>query len=91
MSKRMTLIIGAICSNGLFFCSDTEEGTTMGGKRSVHKLVDTSSPNRSSWHLILGAAGYGPLCEIAMKRIIETARRRDKDFLANHEAIIGQE
>jgi len=85
----MTLIIGAICSNGLFFCSDTEEGTTMGGKRSVHKLVDTS--NHPCWHLVLGAAGFGPLCEIAMEQITEAARREKQDFLVKHKTIIGQE
>jgi 20S proteasome alpha/beta subunit len=89
MSKRMTLIIGAICSDGLFFCSDTEEGTVMGGKRTVHKLADAS--DHPSWHLVLGAAGFAPLCEIAMKQITEAARREKQDFLAKHEAIIGQE
>lgn len=89
MAKRMTLIIGAICSNGLYFCSDTEEGTTMGGKRTVHKLADVS--DHPSWHLVLGAAGFGPLCEIAMKQITEAARRERHDFLAKHETIIGQE
>lgn len=89
MGKRMTLIIGAICSDGLFFCSDTEEGTASGGKRSVHKLVDVS--DYPSWHLMLGAAGFGPLCEIAMKQITEAARREKQDFLAKHETIIGLE
>jgi 20S proteasome alpha/beta subunit len=85
----MTLIVGAMCSNGLFFCSDTEEGTTMGGKRSVRKVVDTFS--HPSWHLVLGAAGFGPLCEIAMEQIAEAARREKHDFLANHKMIIGRE
>jgi 20S proteasome alpha/beta subunit len=89
MGKRMTLIIGAICSNGLFFCSDTEEGTLMGGKRTVHKLADVS--DHPSWHLVLGAAGFGPLCEIAMQRITEAARREKKDFLVKHEEIISHE
>jgi 20S proteasome alpha/beta subunit len=89
MGKRMTLVIGAICSNGLYFCSDTEEGTTMGGKRTVHKLTDVS--DHPSWHLVLGAAGFGPLCEIAMKQITEAARREKHDFLAKHETIISQE
>jgi 20S proteasome alpha/beta subunit len=89
MSKRMTLIIGASCSNGLYFCSDTEEGTASGGKRSVHKLCDAY--DHPSWHLVLGAAGFGPLCEIAMKRIADAARREKTNFLADHEQIIGQE
>jgi competence protein ComEC len=39
-SKRMTLVIGALCANGMVFCSDTEEGTVGGGKRDVRKLFD---------------------------------------------------
>jgi 20S proteasome alpha/beta subunit len=89
MGKRMTLIIGAICSDGLYFCSDTEEGTPGGSKRAVHKLTEIS--DYPSWHLVLGASGFGPLCEIAMKRIAEAARRERRDFLAKHETIIGNE
>ena len=61
----------------------------MGGKRTVHKLAEVS--DYPSWHLVLGAAGFGPLCEIAMKQIIEAARLERKDFLAKHETIIGHE
>jgi hypothetical protein len=89
MNKRMTLIVGAICSNGLFFCSDTEEGTPMGGKRSVRELTDISGHPRR--HFALGAAGFGPLCEIAMEQLIEAARREKQDFMAQHQAIIGRE
>lgn len=89
VSKRMTLIIGAMCSDGLYFCSDTEEGTSMGGKRSVRKLCDVS--NHPSWHLVMGAAGFAPLCDIAMNRIMEGAKRDKGKFLDDHESMIGHE
>ncbi|MBZ5600046.1 MAG: hypothetical protein LAN83_17185 [Acidobacteriia bacterium] len=89
MSKRMTLVVGTICTNGLFFCSDTEEGTVMGGKRTVQKLIHVSA--FPQWHLVFGTAGFGPLCELAMRRISDAARLNKNEFLAKHETIIGDE
>ena len=88
MSKRMTLVIGAMCSDGMLFCSDTEESTSMGGKRAVKKLFATDT---TSWCLVVGAAGFGPLCDIAAKRICDAACAKAKTFAADHEHIIENE
>ena len=88
MSKRMTLIVGAKCSDGMFFCSDTEEGTMMGNKRSVKKLSNVPHKN---WHLVFGAAGFGPLCDVAAKWISNAALNSGDKFMAEHEKVIGDE
>jgi 20S proteasome alpha/beta subunit len=85
MSKRMTLVIGALCDNGMVFCSDTEEGTSMGGKRDVHKLFPYSA---NDWRMIVGTAGFGPLCDVVEKRIrIKTS---DADFIQKHQSKLGE-
>lgn len=89
MSKRMTLVIGTMCADGLLFCSDTEEGTLGGGKRAVTKLYDTGSyPN---WHMVFGAAGFAPLCEVAAQRIKIAAMANRDTFGEAPEAIIREE
>jgi len=88
MNKRMTLIIGTVCVNGLFFCSDSEEGSPSGAKRQVNKLF---AKRGSSWQMIIGGAGVGSLCDIAVQRIFAAADKRNDDFLAEHETIIGDE
>jgi 20S proteasome alpha/beta subunit len=79
MSKRMTLVIGAFCVNGMVFSSDTEEGTSLGGKRNVHKLFEYSG---NDWKMLVGTAGFGPLCDVAAKRIEAIP---DSDFIHTHD------
>jgi len=83
MSKRMTLVIGALCDNGMVFCSDTEEGTVGGGKRPVRKLFEFAEKNMD-WQMIVGTAGFGPLCDVAVKRIRSAAQAND--FIVDHDA-----
>jgi hypothetical protein len=87
MSKRMTLVIGALCTDGMVFCSDTEEGTAGGGKRDVHKLFSFGG---SKWSMLIGTAGFGPLCDIAIKRIDATVRLDPDGFFAEHETKLGE-
>lgn len=81
---RMTLIVGAECLDGMLFCSDREENTPQGGKRSVQKLFEKSGSN---WSMVIGTAGHGPLCEVVIKRIMGAAGL-DTDFAAKHEQTI---
>ena len=69
--RRMTLVIGARCSDGLIFCADREETTELGGKRSVSKLYDASG---DGWSMAIGTSGSGPISEIAVNRIIKEAQ-----------------
>jgi len=85
MSKRMTLVIGAFCVNGMVFCSDTEEGTSLGGKRDVHKLFEYPGDD---WRMVVGTAGFGPLCDIAAKRI--GVKTTDADFIQKHNAHLSK-
>lgn len=84
MSKRMTLVVGALCDNGMVFCSDTEEGTGGGGKRDVHKLFEFQG---KGWGMLVGTAGFGPICDIAAHRIEAVAK--SQDFILNPEGILG--
>jgi len=83
----MTLIVGTLCADGMFFCSDSEESTALGNK-SVKKLYSIGG---QSWHMFLGAAGFGPLCDVAIGRIAAEAKLKETDFLAFHESIVGEE
>jgi 20S proteasome alpha/beta subunit len=82
MSKRMTLVIGALCENGMVFCSDTEEGTVGGGKRPVRKLFEFSGDD---WQMVIATAGFGPLCDVAIKRIDQ--KTKTHDFLNDHDTL----
>jgi len=42
--KRVTLIMGARYDEGLIFCSDMEQNTASGGKRSVRKMFESDGP-----------------------------------------------
>jgi 20S proteasome alpha/beta subunit len=85
MSQRMTLVVGAICAGAFVFCSDMEESTELGGKRSVHKLYTTLEP---TWSMVLGTAGSGPLSEVAVRRLRGVAKHAAGKFIAKHEKII---
>lgn len=67
------------------FCSDTEEGTSGGGKRDVHKLFEYSG---EEWKMIVGTAGFGPLCDVGAKRI--GALAVSSNFLQQHEQMLGE-
>src|SRR5437899_1142546 len=85
MSKRMTLVIGALCENGMVFCSDTEEGTAGGGKRPVRKLFQFAD---SDWQMVVGTAGFGPLCDVAIKRIDQ--KTKAQNFLKDHDTKLSE-
>lgn len=70
----MTLIIGALALDAMVFCSDTEEGTSGGGKRDVRKL---STYRGDDWEMIVGAAGFGPLCDLIAARIRSVSEASD--------------
>jgi len=71
----------------MLFCADTEENTPLGNK-AVKKMF---SLHGESWHMFIGAAGFGPLCDVAIKRIAVEAKAKENEFLASHETIIGAE
>lgn len=77
----MTLVVGAICSDGMFFCADTEESGGGGFKRQVQKLYQDGS---SAWGLTVGTAGHGKLSEMAALRIIEVACHNPTTFVSDH-------
>jgi len=81
----MTLVIGSLCANGMVFCSDTEEGTGGGGKRYVHKIFEFHGDR---WEMLVGTAGFGPLCEIAVNRIQQAVKA--DGFIENSETQIQQ-
>jgi len=81
----MTLVIGAFCENGMAFCSDTEEGTVGGGKRDVRKLFDFCG---DGWSLLIGTAGFGPLCDVGAKRIMIAAA--NADFMQRHDERLSE-
>ena len=83
----MTLIIGALCSDGIFMCSDTEEGTALGNK-AVRKLRRLSG---DSWHMAFGSAGFGPICDVALQRVSNAARGAGDNFIVDYEKVIGSE
>lgn len=77
----MTLVIGTVCSDGMFFCADTEEGTADGFKRQVQKLYQNGTKD---WGIIVATAGHGALSEMAATRIIGAAFQDPATFVANH-------
>ena len=83
--KRMTLVIGTVCSDGLFFCADTEEGTTSGHKRHVSKLYPAGM---DKWELVVATAGYGVLSDMAAKQIIGAALASSDTFILRHRDVI---
>lgn len=89
MSKRMTLVIGAMCSDGMYFCCDTEEGTLTGNKRHAKKLFHAS--HGAKWHLVIGTAGFAPLCDVAVKSISDSAIAAGDHFFRKHEELIEDE
>lgn len=82
----MTLIAAVKCVEGMVICSDMEENTAYGGKRAVNKLFDCMG---QSWGMFIGAAGYSPLCDVAIRKIIKAAKEAD-GFLCTHQEMIGQ-
>lgn len=82
----MTLIIGMECRDGLLFCADREEGTELGGKRSVSKLYEARG---KEWDIVLGTSGSGPLSDKAARRIIDAARTQ-KGFFGNPDGAIEE-
>lgn len=81
----MTLVIGALALNGMVFCSDTEEGTPGGGKRNVRKLTEYHG---NDWDMIIGAAGFGPLCDVVAAKIRPVTE--EPTFLAQVESSLSK-
>jgi hypothetical protein len=86
--KRMTLVIGTVCSDGLLFCGDTEEGTLGGHKRQVMKLYEGGTRD---WALIVATAGNGPLSDMAAKQIINIAHANSDTFIARQHELMENE
>jgi 20S proteasome alpha/beta subunit len=84
----MTLIIGAYYRDGLMLCSDREENTELGGKRSVNKLLIRGVSD--SIAMVIGTAGHSALCEIAVKKIEAAMGEMKEDFLPVYEEKISE-
>jgi hypothetical protein len=85
--KRMTLIAGAFCADGLWVIGDREE-SGIGGKRSVRKIFRETEP-KGKWVLVIATAGRSSLADLAVRRISLSAREKPSVFVKKHEAAIN--
>jgi hypothetical protein len=85
--RRMTLITGAFCADGLWIIGDREE-SGIGGKRSVRKIFREIEP-KGKWVLIIATAGWPALADLAARRIATWATSTPSVFIRRHEEQIN--
>src|SRR4051812_30211250 len=66
--KRMTLIAGFHCQDGILLVADREEATAT-GKRSVSKIVPSFGFNGGEWALIVATAGHAATADLAVSAL----------------------
>ena len=81
--KRMTLIAGAFCDDGLWIIGDREE-SGIGGKRSVRKIFRETEP-KGKWVLVIATAGRASLADLAARRIATWAMNNPNIVIKRHE------
>lgn len=81
--KRMTLVVGAFCADGLWMIGDREE-IGSGGKRSVRKIF-REIERRGKWVLVIATAGRSSLADLAVRRIANWATSNSGIFIKRHE------
>jgi 20S proteasome alpha/beta subunit len=82
--KRVTLIVGLVCTDGILLCSDREESGGL-AKASVRKIFEYGDQN---CFFAIATAGHSALSDIAVNRIDQAAKAAGPKFAATHEKVI---
>src|SRR5258708_30007507 len=89
--RRMTIIAGFRCKDGILICADREESVGTSKKDAEKLFLLHASP----WNMTVATAGHSGLCDLAVKRLIQAFLRAamvpgvDMDKLEEqHEQII---
>lgn len=85
-TKRMSLVMGIFCSDGLLLTADREESGGV-AKRSVQKLFEVR-PN-GDWVMVIGTAGHSAFSDFTTRAIARAALQKHDTFIADREQIMS--